>query len=88
MCLSANSAKRRKDARRSMRPGAARPQGETDVGSSPDPGPSGEGPSSYRNINTTNDEELEICDLFGSRPLSDREGGSDTEHDPDFAERR
>ena len=85
--LKANSAKRRKDAPRGVRPGVAKAKGQANTDSSTvqDPGPSRAGPSSEPIINTASDEDaMDAPGLYGSRNSSDREDESDLEDDPDF----
>ena len=85
--LKANSAKRRRDAPRGVRPGVAK--GQTDSGNSEreDPGPSGAGPSSLPNINTDADEEMmDLPGLFGFNDPSDDENNPGIDDDLDFEE--
>ena len=86
--LSANSAKRRKDAPRGVRPGLAKARARTDAdsGMDQDPSPSRAGPSSEPTVNTAGDEEMmDAPGLFGSKDMSDDdEDESDLDSDPDF----
>lgn len=84
--LKDNSAKRRKNAPRGVRPGIAKAQDQTGTNSSmgQDPGPSGAG-SLEPNINTASDEDMMgTSGLYGSRHPSDNEDESDLDDDPDF----
>ena len=88
--LKANSAKRSPDAPRGTRPGLSERRGQANASNNEeqDPGSSGAGPSSQPDVNTTNDEEMmDAPGLFGSRPPSDDEDGSDLDDDPDFGGR-
>ena len=85
--LKLNSAKRRPGARRGVRPGLSKRKNQagTDNVEVQDPGPSGAGPSSLSNVNTTADEELmDERGMFGSTDPSEDEGGSDLDDNPDF----
>ena len=83
--LKANSAKRRKDAPRGVRPGLAKRQGQVDANNSEgrDPGPSRAGPS-LPNINNAADEDMmDAPGLFGPTKPSDDEDEPDVDNDPD-----
>jgi hypothetical protein len=85
--LKANSAKRRPGARRGTQPGLAGGRGQLDIdnGEVQNPGPSGAGPFSLPNPNTTADESMmDEPGLFGSGDPSDDEDGSGLDEDPDF----
>ena len=85
--LKANSAKRSPHARRGTRPGLSKRRGQAGVSNDEgqDPSSSRAGPSSQPDVNATTDEEMmNMPGLFGSRPPSDDEQGSDLDDDPDF----
>jgi hypothetical protein len=80
--LKANSAKRRKDAPRGVRPGTIGGQDHTDT--SQEPGPSSARRVSPSSINTARDEEMmDTPGLFGFGGLSDDEDDSDDDGSSD-----
>ena len=87
--LAANSAKRRKNAQRGLRPGFARDRDSTNTHNDDhqDSGPSEAGPSSLPNINTAADEDMmDVPGLFGFTQPSDDEEESGVDDGEDVEE--